>query len=61
MGPLIDIWLEKGWLPRPTSSGGASVGSASVSRVGSIAESSNPAMAGGQASQVPTGLGVSPI
>ncbi|KAF4556898.1 Mob1/phocein-like protein 2 [Elsinoe fawcettii] len=21
MGPLIDIWLEKGWLPRPQSSG----------------------------------------
>lgn len=23
MAPLLDIWLEKGWLPRPTSSAGA--------------------------------------
>ncbi|PNS19961.1 hypothetical protein CAC42_7928 [Sphaceloma murrayae] len=35
MGPLIDIWLDKGWLPRPQSSGGAS---GQGSRQGSLAE-----------------------
>lgn len=43
MGPLIDIWLEKGWLPRPTSSGGSQVAPSSSSsrgpsRTGSHAE-----------------------
>ncbi|TKX22313.1 hypothetical protein C1H76_5421 [Elsinoe australis] len=36
MGPLIDIWLEKGWLPRPQSSGGLSSGQ--VSRSASVAD-----------------------
>ncbi|GAB7339016.1 hypothetical protein MBLNU457_5681t2 [Dothideomycetes sp. NU457] len=65
MGPLIDIWLEKGWLPRPASSGGASVGSAGVSRGNSVAESGSsgrlsPGVPGQTSQQTPAGLGVSP-
>ncbi|KAF2156012.1 Mob1/phocein [Myriangium duriaei CBS 260.36] len=39
MGPLVDIWLEKGWLPRPTSAGGQMTASSSrgPSRAGSTA------------------------
>jgi len=62
MLPLIDIWLDKGWLPRPQSSGSATGSGGAASRGGSVAADPNggAGTSGHAASGVgAAGLGVS--
>jgi len=54
MGPLIDIWLEKGWLPRPSSSHGAKSTTSNGAKDGSGIASNDSNVLVGTASSGPS-------